>query len=378
MKSYKDYPTLNNDRINFSKISGHLDLPYLCEIQTDSYKSFLKDGIDEVFKDVFPIVSNNEDLTLEYRSFRLEEPKFSYLQCKEKDLTYSAPLTVTLALLDKNNKGQIVSSDVFMGDIPLMTDSGTFIVNGAERVIVSQIVRSPGAYLSKTLDTKNGLYVYNADLIPSRGTWLEFESDTKGFLWVRIDRQRKMPVTILLKALGFVNEKDIKNLFGDREVLNRTWEKDPVKIEGSAKTIEVAALTYIFTKLKPGEPFTDEGVHKFLVQKFFDEKRYDLGRAGRFKYKNKLGIYNRLIDRILAEDLIDANGEVKYTKGTLLTREMVEELQNEEFFEKGAHQKVLKVNDQLDNNSVVNVVKVYNNENKDLVSHVIGTDLNTS
>ena len=376
MKSYKDYPRLNNDRINFSKISGHLDLPYLCEIQTDSYKSFLKDGIDEVFKDVFPIVSNNEDLTLEYRSFRLEEPKFSYLQCKDKDLTYSAPLTVTLALLDKNNKGQIVSSDVFMGDIPLMTDSGTFIVNGAERVIVSQIVRSPGAYLSKTLDTKNGLYVYNADLIPSRGTWLEFESDTKGFLWVRIDRQRKMPVTILLKALGFVNEKDIKNLFGDREVLNRTWEKDPVKIEGSAKTIEVAALTYIFTKLKPGEPFTDEGVHKFLVQKFFDEKRYDLGRAGRFKYKNKLGIYNRLIDRILAEDLIDANGEVKYTKGTLLTREMVEELQNEEFFEKGAHQKVLKVNDQLDNNSVVNVVKVYNNENKDLVSHVIGTDLN--
>ena len=376
MKSYKDYPKLNNDRINFSKISGHLDLPYLCEIQTDSYRSFLKDGIDEVFRDVFPIVSNNGSMTLDYRSFKIEEPKYSYLECKEKDLTYCAPLTVNLALIDKNNNGQIVTSDVFMGDIPLMTDSGTFIVNGAERVIVSQIVRSPGAYLSKTMDTKNGLFVYNADLIPSRGTWLEFESDTKGFLWVRIDRQRKMPATILLKALGFTTQEEVVNLFGEREVLTKTWDKDPIKSDAVAKITENTALTFIFTKLKPGEPFNDEGIVNFMVQKFFDEKRYDLGRAGRFKYKNKLGIYNRLINRILAEDLIDANGEVKYTKGTLLTREMVEDLQNEEFFEKGAHQKVLAVNERLDKNSVVNIVKVYNNDNKDLVSNVIGTDLN--
>ncbi len=376
MKSYKDYPRLNNDRINFSKISGHLDLPYLCEIQTDSYRSFLKEGIDEVFRDVFPIVSNNEKMSLEYVDFRIEEPKFTALQCKEKDLTYSAPLTVNLALVDQENKGQVIKSDVFMGDIPLMTDSGTFIVNGAERVIVSQIVRSPGAYLSKTMDPKNGIYVYNADLIPGRGTWLEFESDTKGFLWVRIDRQRKMPATILLKALGFTTEKDINRLFGEREVLSKTWEKDIVKAETTSKSLEIAALTYIFTKLKPGEPFTDEGVHTFMIQKFFDEKRYDLGRAGRFKYKNKLGIYNRLVNRILAEDLIDANGEVKYSKNTLLTREMVEELQNEEFFEQGAHQHVLKVNEKLDTNSIVNIVKVYNNENKELVSNVIGTDLN--
>lgn len=202
MKSYKDYPKLNNDRINFSKIGGKLELPYLCEIQTDSYKQFLEHGIDEVFKDVFPIVNHNGTLTLDYISCKLESPKFSFIQCKEKDLTYNAPLTATLSLSDKNNGGQAVVSDVFMGEIPLMTESGTFIVNGAERVIVSQIVRSPGAYLSKTFDPKTGHYLYNADLIPSRGTWLEFETDSKGLIWVRIDRQKKMLATILLKALG--------------------------------------------------------------------------------------------------------------------------------------------------------------------------------
>ena len=328
MKSYKDYPKLNNDRINFSKISGSLELPYLCEIQTESYRQFLSKGIDEVFKDVFPIESSNKQMFLVYDSFRLDEPKYSYLQCKEKDLTYSAPLTVRLGLSTSKQGEGAIYSDVFMGEIPLMTESGTFIVNGAERVIVSQIVRSPGAYLSKTVDQKNGLYMYNADLIPARGTWLEFERDTKGYLWVRIDRQRKMLATIFLKALGLENNKQkLVDIFGDRECITQTLTKD-------ADTKDTMhALQIIFTKLKPGEPFTEEGLHSFLTQKFFDDKRYDLGSAGRFKYSGKLGIYNRLSGRILAEDLMDIEGKVRYKKGTLLTREIVESLQDEGFFE---------------------------------------------
>ena len=370
MKSYKDYPKINNDRINFSKISGKLELPYLCAIQTESYKAFLEKGIDEVFKDVFPIENHNKSLRLEYRDCKIDSPKYTYFQCKEKDLTYSAPLNVTLALVDENNKGQVIENSVFMGDIPLMTESGTFIVNGAERVIVSQIVRSPGAYLSKTLDIKNGLYLYNADLIPTRGTWLEFESDSKGLLWVRIDRQRKMLATIFLKALGIASKESLIALFGDKDNFVQTIDKDEETISS------LYALKLIFTKLRPGEPLTDDGVHEFLKAKFFDEKRYDLGRAGRFKYKIKLGIYNRLENRYLAEDLIDCNGEVKYEKGTLLTKEMVDALQDESFFENGAHEVSVSANEKLDKHSIVNVLKVYTDETKKRVANIVGTDLN--
>ena len=371
MESYKDYPRLNNDRINFSKVSGSLELPYLVEIQTESYKNFLETGINEVLCDVFPIENHSKTLSIEYKSggYRLESPKHTPLECKEKDLTFNSSLKVKLYLNDKTT-GELKESEVFMGDIPLMTESGTFIVNGAERVIVSQIVRSPGAYLAKTLDIKTGNYIYNADLIPTRGTWLEFESDIKNFLWVRIDRQRKMLATVLLKALGLEKDEDIINLFGDRESLRLTLEKD------SANTKSIQALKEIFRKLKPGEPITEDGVHLFLIQKFFDDKRYDLGRAGRFKYKQKLGIYNRLVDRVLAQDLFDVDGVLKYKKGTLLTKEMVDELHNEEFFEKGACTFKIPVNERLDTNSIVNIVDVYANERKDLVSRVIGTDLN--
>jgi DNA-directed RNA polymerase subunit beta len=384
MKNYRDYPKLNNERINFSKISGTLPLPNLVEIQTKSYKSFLEEGIGEVLKDVFPIDNYSGTLSIEYVRHELGKPEHSYLECKQKDLTYSVPLTVTLRLHDKKT-GQITDSDVFMGNIPLMTDSGTFIVNGAERVIVSQIVRSPGAYLSKTFDNKSGKYVYNADLIPGRGTWLEFESDIKNFLWVRIDRQRKMPASILLKALGFDRDGDVYELFGQRASLEQTLAKDK-DIDSSLK-----ALKEIFKKLKPGEPITDEGVVNFIVQKFFDDKRYDLGRAGRYKYISKLGIYNRLPGRILAERLIDANGEIKYDKGTLLTKEMVDEIHEEEFFEKGAHQHDLikSLNKALvadiaatdgieDPHCYVTIVKVYSNDEKTTISNIIGTDLNST
>ena len=201
-KTYKNYPLLPNERINFSKISGSLELPNLVEIQTNSYKWFLEKGIDEVLREIFPIASFNEDYFIDYVSSELKEPKYTYLQCKARDYTYSAPLRAKLILrrADATNEKSMLEREVFMGDIPLMTESGTFIINGAERVIVSQIVRSPGAYLAKTQD-KTGKYFYEGDLIPARGTWLEFETDQKGMINVRINRQKKMPATVFFLFL---------------------------------------------------------------------------------------------------------------------------------------------------------------------------------
>ncbi len=362
---------INNHRYDYSKISGDLPLPNLTEIQTKSYAEFLEKGLDEVFRESFPIENYVGTLTIEYISIRLGEPKHSYLECKEKDLTYNVPMYITVRLIHKET-GEIQESEVFMGDLPLMTSSGTFIVNGAERVIVSQLVRSPGAYLSK--EFKAGKYLYEADLIPGRGTWLQFESDAKDLLSVRIDRQRKIHATTLLRALGLESSEDIEKLFGESFALRNTLDKEESKIKTSK-----AALVDIFRKMKPGEPVTEEGTTNFLVQRFFDEKRYDLGRAGRYKFIKKLGIYNRLPGRILAENLVSAEGEIRFKKGYQLTAEDVEALRNEEFFEQGAHLKNAKINEKLDSNGRVNIVKVYNNEKDKKVSVIIGTDLkNTS
>ncbi len=366
--NYNNYKRLNNDRIDFSKISGTLPLPYLVEIQTESYKAFLNKGIDEAFRDVFPISNYADDVFIEYVGYRFLEPKYDWLECKSRDLTYCAPLKVTLRLCFKDT-GEIKEKEVFMGDIPLMTDSGTFIINGAERAIVSQIVRSPGAYLRKELDTKSGKYIYGGDLIPTRGTWLQFESDAKDMLSVRIERQRKMPATILLKALGLDTAEILTELFGDNVMLQNTIKKD-----ADTKSA-TRALREIFIRLKPGEPYNEVGATTFLMQRLFDPKRYDLGRAGRYKYTTKLGIYNRLPGRILAENLISADGELVYPKGTLMTKEIVDKLQEEKFFEKGAHAKELPINTNLDTHGKVNIVKVYVNEDKKRAVNIIGTDL---
>ena len=386
-KSYKDYPVLPSGRINFSKISGSLELPNLVEIQTDSYKWFLDTGIEEVMKEVFPIASYTETSFIDFVSCELREPKHSFLECKDHDYTYSSKLYVKLRLRNVDD-GEMKEEEVFMGDIPLMTESGTFIVNGAERVIVSQIVRSPGAYLSAEMD-KNGKMVYNADLIPTRGTWLEFETDPKGIISVRIDRQKKMAATIILKALGLDNEKILHKLFGKNALLDATIEKDKDIVT------PFDALVYIFKKLKPGEPITPEGVANFLIQKFFDHKRYDLGRAGRFKYRSKLGIYNRLAGRYLAENLVDANGEIIKLKGEYISKADVLDLMDKEVFEKGAHLIEVKPNkallEALDRAAPkgkaepeleqifagrVNMVKVYLDEKMNEVQNVVGTDLN--
>lgn len=365
--TYKNKKMLPNDRIDFSSISGTSELPYLVEIQTDSYAWFLDKGIDEVLKEVFPIANYAQTLFIDYVSSRLEEPKYNFLECKARDLTYSASLRVTVRLRFKDS-GEIKEAEVFMGDLPRMTDSGTFIVNGAERVIVSQLVRSPGGYLKKEMD-KSGKFLYFADLIPTRGTWLQFETDTKDIMSVRIDRQRKMLASIIIKALGLEDNNDVLKLFGDRPWLRNTLEKDDIKTSQDA-------LIEIFRKLKPGEPITNDGVVTFLFQKFFDDKRYDLGRAGRFKYKNKLSVYNRLPGRILAENLVSADGEIAFPKGHKFTKEEVLKLKDEEFFEKGAHVKKIKVNTKLDSHNIVNVVKVYTTDKKDVVANIVGTDPN--
>ncbi len=358
---------LNNDRIDYSKISGSLPLPNLVEIQTESFRWFVEKGINEVLNDVFPISNYSDTLQIEYVSCRFDKPKYDYLECKERDMTYSAPLRTTLRLRFKET-GEIKESEVFMGDFPLMTESGTFIINGAERVIVSQLVRSPGAYMSKTMD-KSGKYLYEGDLIPTRGTWLQFESDQKDVLSVRIDRQRKMYATILLKALGLESDAEIEDLFGVRDNLHGTLEKD-ADINTAQK-----ALSEIFRKLKPGEPVTEEGTANYLIQKFFDHKRYDLGRAGRYKYAEKLGIYDRLVGRVLAEPLVSADGEVIYNTGTLLTKEMVEDLKSQKFFEQGAHVRHVSINTRLDSHDKVNFIRVYADEKCTIVAPIVGTDL---
>ena len=391
-KTYKDYPILPSGRINFSKISGSLELPNLVEIQTDSYKWFLENGIEEVMKEVFPIASYTETSFIDFVSCELREPKHSFLECKDHDYTYASKLYVKLRLRNVDD-GEMKEEEVFMGDIPLMTESGTFIVNGAERVIVSQIVRSPGAYISKEMD-KNGKMIYNADLIPSRGTWLEFETDPKGLINVRIDRQKKMPATVILKALGLDSEKTLKSLFGNNSMLETTIEKDRDLVTPEN------ALVYIFRKLKPGEPITTEGVANFLIQKFFDHKRYDLGSAGRFKYRSKLGIYSRLAGRYLAEDLyyFDENGEEKVylPKGEYISKQTVLDLMDKEVFENSVkHTKRISVNkaliEALDRaapkgkadpelaqifSGRVNQIKVYVDEKMKETQNIIGTDLN--
>ena len=371
IRNIKDLKQLNNGRYDYSHLSGDLPLPNLVEIQTKSYEEFKEKGLDEVFKEAFPIVNYTGTLSIDYVSVRFGEPKHTLLECKAQDFTYSVPIHVNLRLTHKET-GEINESEVYMGEFPLMTSSGTFIVNGAERVIVSQLVRSPGAYLSKEM--KAGKYLYECDLIPGRGTWLQFESDNKDILSVRIDRQRKMHATTLIRALGIESDEDIISLFGKNEALEITLAKDN---DAKTKTVK-GALIDIFKKMKPGEPVTEEGTNNFLVQKFFDDKRNDLGRAGRYKYIKKLSVYNRLAGRTLAENLVSADGEIRFKRGYTLTAADVDALRDEDFFEKGAHLHKLNINERLDNHNLVNIVKVYNNDKDKKICKIVGTDLNST
>ena len=351
-------------RRNYSRISGSLELPNLVEIQTNSYKWFKEVGIKEVFDDIYPITNFNETLSLEFVDCAFDEPKYSVNESKDRDANYAAPIRATLRLINSGT-GEIKEQEVFMGDFPLMTDSGTFIINGAERVIVSQLVRSPGAYFADAID-KSGKTVFEGSIIPSRGTWLEFENDAKDVLNVRIDRNRKIPGTVLLRALGLSSNEDIIDVFGEHEFILNTLAKD------NTTNIE-EALIEIYNKLRPGEPATLEGATNLLYTRFFDPKRYDLAKAGRFKFKKKLSLLDRIAGRILAEDVKDIDGNVVCTKGTVVTNEVVDKLRP--VFEAGAHTVEMKTNPRLESNGVLQVLNVYVDESRTKVMKVIGTDL---
>ncbi|GGD03552.1 DNA-directed RNA polymerase subunit beta [Thalassobacillus devorans] len=308
----------HRQRRSYARISEVLDLPNLIEIQTASYEWFLEEGLKEMFQDISPIEDFTGNLSLEFVDYSLGEPKYPVDESKDRDVTYNAPLRVKVRLLN-NETGEVKEQEVFMGDFPLMTDTGTFVINGAERVIVSQLVRSPSVYFNNKID-KNGKKGYTATVIPNRGAWLEFETDAKDVVHVRIDRTRKLPITVLLRALGFGTDQEIIDLIGDNEYLKNTLEKD--NTENSEK-----ALLEIYERLRPGEPPTVENAKSLLVSRFFDPKRYDLARVGRYKMNKKLHIKNRLFNQTLAETLVDEEtGEVLADKGDKIDRRLLNKL----------------------------------------------------
>ncbi|MCY0903256.1 MAG: DNA-directed RNA polymerase subunit beta, partial [Firmicutes bacterium] len=284
------------ERRTYSRVAEVLELPNLIEIQQKSYEWFLRDGLREMFDDISPIMDFTGNLVLEFIDYSLGDPKYSVDESKERDVTYAAPLRVKVRLLNKET-GEVKEQEVFMGDFPLMTDTGTFIINGAERVIVSQLVRSPSVYFNAKID-KNGKRTFSATVIPNRGAWLELETDVKDVIYVRIDRTRKIPATVLLRALGFSSDAEIIALLGDDEYLRNTLEKD--NTDSTEK-----ALLEIYEKLRPGEPPTADNARTLLTSRFFDPKRYDLASVGRYKMNKKLHLKNRLLNQRLAETLID-------------------------------------------------------------------------
>ncbi|KYG33945.1 DNA-directed RNA polymerase subunit beta [Alkalihalobacillus trypoxylicola] len=302
----------HRQRRSYARINEVLDLPNLIEIQTASYQWFLDEGLREMFQDISPIQDFTGNLVLEFIDYSLGEPKYPVDESKERDVTFAAPLRVKVRLINKET-GEVKEQEVFMGDFPLMTETGTFVINGAERVIVSQLVRSPSVYYSEKTD-KNGKKGFTATVIPNRGAWLELETDAKDIVYVRIDRTRKIPVTVLLRALGFGSDQEIIDLLGEDEFLRNSLEKD--NTDSSEK-----ALLEIYERLRPGEPPTVENAKSLLESRFFDPKRYDLANVGRYKINKKLHIKNRLFNQRLAETLIDPEtGEVVAEKGVLLDR----------------------------------------------------------
>ena len=304
-----------NTRMSYGKINEVLEMPNLIEIQINSYNWFLKEGLKEVFHDVSPIADYNANLLLEFIDYRLDdEPKYDIEECKERDATYAAPLRVKVRLINKES-GEIKEQEIFMGDFPLMTPSGTFIINGAERVIVSQLVRAPSVYYSQEFD-KLGKKLFSSQVIPNRGAWLEYETDSNDIFYVRIDRNRKMPVTVLIRALGFGTDASITELFGEDARLIATMEKDTT-------TSVDEGLLEIYRKLRPGEPPTVESASSLIQNLFFDPKRYDLARVGRYKFNKKLRLSNRICGFVSAQTIADPEtGELIVTEGEVITKEM--------------------------------------------------------
>lgn len=311
----------NRTRWNYSKIEEVMGMPDLIEIQRDSYQWFLTEGIREVFNDISPIEDFTGNLVLEFIDHKLEStPKYTEDECRERDVTYAVPLKVRVRLINKET-GEVKEQEVFMGDFPLMTEKGTFIINGAERVIVSQLVRSPGVYFDSQRD-KNGKELFSGTIIPNRGAWLEMEMDSNDVLYVRIDRTRKLPITVLIRALGYGTNAQILELMGEDEKILRTFEKDNTENQNEA-------LIEIYKRLRPGEPPTVENAKSLLESLFFDSKRYDLAHVGRYKFNKKLRLRDRIFGKISAEDVEDpTTGEIILKKGEKIDRKTAELLES--------------------------------------------------
>ena len=336
-----------NTRMTFSKINEVIDMPNLIEIQKDSYKWFVEEGLKEVFRDMSDITDYSGNLRLSFVDYHLDDtPKYDVTECKARDTTYAAPLKVTARLMNVE-KDEIKESEVSMGDFPLMTESGTFVINGAERAVVSQLVRSPGAYFAEKTDEKTGKRLFSSTIIPNRGAWLEYETSANDVLYVRIDKNRKLPVTTFIRALGVGSNEQIRELFGDDERLSATLEAD------DTKTVE-DALIEVYKKLRPSEPVTIEGAKSYLEQLFFDARRYDISRVGRYKYNKKLAIGARIKGAVLSRPVIDPmTGEILADADTTVSRELAEEIEK-----KGVLSAYINV---MDNEGNVSEVKVLSN-----------------
>ncbi len=352
----------HRERRSFSVSRNTMELQDLLEIQKKSYQEFLEVGIKEVFEDLFPVESFTGNISLEFGDYSFDTPRYSIKEAKERMVNYAAPLKVQ-ARVFMHETGEVKEQEMFLGDMPLMTDTGTFIINGAERVIVSQLVRSPSIYFKREID-KNGRRIISGEVIPNKGTWLEYELDARNIMYVRIDRTRKVPITTFLRALGLSSDEDIYEVFGENDYLISTIEKDSTR-----NTDE--ALIEIYEKLRPGEPATLDSSKNQLVTRFFDRFRYDLAKVGRYKFNKKLNVLDRILGCTLAEDIKDGK-KVVAAKGTVVTKEVREAIRP--LFENGGRLKKTIINEELDNYDMIQEVLVYDKENPEKVIKIIGND----
>ena len=309
-------------RKDFAKVGDYIEMPNLIKVQRDSYDWFVEEGLGEVLKDISPIEDYSGNLVLEFFDYYMEDKtKYTVEEAKERDATYSSRLHVKVRLINRET-GEIKEQEIYLGDFPLMTDSGTFVINGAERVVVSQLVRSPGCYYDEVFDTKTGKKTYTSTVMPLRGAWLEYETDGNDIFWVRVDRTRKVPVTTLLRAIGVATDAQMLELFGDEELIKATLNKDTIKDQDEA-------LIEIYKKLRPGELPTADAARNLFNGLFYDNRRYDLAKVGRYKFNQKLALAGRIKGRVAATDIVDSEtGEVFVQAGEVITEEVAENIQN--------------------------------------------------
>ncbi|MFA5602546.1 MAG: DNA-directed RNA polymerase subunit beta [Bacilli bacterium] len=364
--SYKLENFGRRKRRNFAKAEYSLAMPNLLDVQKKSYQWFQEEGIKEVLKNLSPVDSFNGVFSLEFGDYSWDEPRYTVKECRDKDGTYSAPLKVQVRLFN-HETGEVKGQEIFLGDMPIMTDNGSFIINGAERVIVSQLVRSPSIYFLQEID-KNGRITYNSQVIPNHGTWLEYEIDARDVVYVRIDRTRKVALTTLLRALGLSSDEDILELFGEEEYIVNTLAKDSTR-----NTSE--ALIEIYEKLKPGEPPTIESAKNQIITRFFDDLRYDLAKVGRYKFNKKLNIAGRLLNQVLAEDIVVKN-KVVLEKGTKLIKENLDIL--DKYLKDGYGLQEVKINEELNTFNKVQIIKIQSPNDRRKTLKVIGNDQSIS